>query len=240
MNESGPGLQRFADPEHLADALSDRLVKGLTAAIAARGKASLIVSGGKTPLPLFERLAVTDLGWRHVQIALADERWVSTQDPGSNERFVREHLLHGHAAAASFTGLKTDAPTAARGAAGAWRALSGMLRPFDVVLLGMGDDGHTASLFPDSPGLAKALNPDAAPACVATRSPLPPQERITLNCAALLDSHDIVVSGVGEEKWQVYETALADGPVEHMPIRAIFRQTRTPVSFFWAPDIAAS
>lgn len=240
MKESGPELQRFADPEHLADALSDRLVKRLTGAITARGTATLIVSGGKTPLPLFERLAVTDLGWRHVRIALADERWVGIEEPGSNERFVREHLLHGHAAAASFIGLKNDASTAARGAAGAWRALSGMHRPFDAVLLGMGDDGHTASLFPDSPGLNKALNPDASPACVATRSPVPPHERITLNCAALLDAHDIIVSCVGEEKWQVYEMALADGPAEHMPIRAIFRQTRTPVSFFWAPDVAES
>jgi len=235
MNQPGPSLQRFADPERLADALSERLVHGLRAAIAARGAASLIVSGGKTPLPLFERLAVTDLGWRQVRIALADERWVDLEDEGSNERFVREHLLHGHAAAASFVGLKNDAPSAARGAAAAWRTVAKLPRPFDVVLLGMGDDGHTASLFPDSPNLAKALDPDAAPGCVATRSPVAPEERITLNCAALLDARDIIVSSTGETKWRVYEEALSEGPVEDMPIRAIFRQTRTPVAFFWAP-----
>ncbi len=230
-----PRISKFADPERLADALAARLVERLRAAIEARGKASLIVSGGRTPLPLFERLAVTDLGWAKVQIALADERWVGLEDPGSNERFVREHLLHGHASAASFTGLKNEAATAAKGAAAAWRALSGLNRPFDLVLLGMGDDGHTASLFPDNPQLAKALDPDAAPGCVATRAPVAPQERITLNGAALLHSREIIVSSAGETKWQVFESAMQEGPVTEMPIRAIFRQQRTPVAFFWAP-----
>jgi 6-phosphogluconolactonase len=232
---SNPTLHRFEDPERLADELSERLVDRLRAAVSERGTATLIVSGGRTPLPLFERLAVTDLGWSNVQIALADERWVALEDPGSNERFVREHLLHGHAAAATFTGLKNEATTAARGAAAAWRALSKLPRPFDVVLLGMGDDGHTASLFPDNPQLAKALDADAAPGCVATRAPVAPQERLTLNCAALLDAREIIVSSAGEAKWQVYESAIGSGPVEDMPIRAIFRQRRTPVEFFWAP-----
>jgi 6-phosphogluconolactonase len=232
---SNPTLHRFEDPERLADALSERLVDRLRAGIAARGTATLIVSGGRTPLPLFERLAVTDLGWSQVQIGLADERWVGPEDPGSNERFVREHLLHGHAAAAAFTGLKNEAATAARGATAAWRAIAKLSRPFDVVLLGMGDDGHTASLFPDNPNLAKALDADAAPGCVATRAPVAPQERLTLNCAALLDAREIIVSSAGEAKWQVYESALGEGPAQEMPIRAIFRQRRTPVEFFWAP-----
>lgn len=232
---TNPTLHRFDDPERLADALSERLVERLRAGIAQRGTASLIVSGGRTPLPLFERLAVTDLGWNHVKIGLADERWVGIDDPGSNERFVREHLLHGHAAAAAFVGLKNEAATAARGASAAWRLVSNLPRPFDVVLLGMGDDGHTASLFPDSPNLAKALDPEAAPGCAATRAPVAPQERLSLNCAALLDAHEIIVSSAGDAKWRVYESAIGSGPTDEMPIRAIFRQQRTPVEFFWAP-----
>ncbi len=226
---------RFANATAMADALCAAVVSRLQAALSARGLASLIVSGGKTPLALFERLTNTRIDWSSVHIALADERWVPLDDPGCNERFVRDHLLRGPAAAAQFVGMKNAALTASHGAAAAWSAHAKIPRPIDCVLLGMGDDGHTASLFPANSNLAASLDETAAPGCVAMRAPIEPHERLSLNLAALIDARDILVSSTGESKWQVYQSALGQGSVLNMPIRAILRQHKAPVAFYWSP-----
>lgn len=226
---------RFADAAAMADALSAVVFARLEAALAARGRASLIVSGGKTPVAMFERLAVKVIDWSCVSIALADERWVSLEDPASNERFVREHLLRGPAAAAHFVSMKNAAPSAALGAGDAWHAYARLSRPFDCVLLGMGDDGHTASLFPANSNLAAALDATHAAGCVAMRAPVAPHERLTLNLSALIDARDILVSSTGEAKWEVYQSALRQGSVLNLPIRAVLRQKKAPVGFYWSP-----
>lgn len=218
----------------MADALCAAVHSSLTTALAARGRASLIVSGGKTPLALFERLAATRLEWSSVHIALADERWVPLEDPGSNERFVREHLLQGPASAAHFVPMKNAAPSAVLGAEDAWRAYAQLARPFDCVLLGLGDDGHTASLFPANSNLAAALDSSSAPGCVAMRAPVAPNERLSLNLAALIDARDVLIVSTGETKWQVYQSALQAGSPLNMPIRAVLRQQRSPVSVYWS------
>ena len=98
--------------------------------------------------------------------------------PDSNERLVREVLLQDRAAAARFSGLKNAAPSPDLGAVSAWETFARVPRPFDVTVLGMGDDGHTASLFPGSPNLRSALNPGAAAGCVGMWAPTPPQPRL--------------------------------------------------------------
>jgi 6-phosphogluconolactonase len=103
------------------------------------------------------------------------------------------------------------------------------------MILGMGDDGHTASLFPGSPNLTRALNPAAAAGCVGMWAPVAPQARLSLNLTALLDSRRIVVLITGETKWRTFAAACAPGPVEEMPIRAVLRQSRTPVDVLWSP-----
>ncbi len=114
-------------------------------------------------MALFEALSNADLDWEDVWVTLGDERWVDPHNSASNERLVREHLLRNAAARASFVGLKNSAPDPHAGAAAAWSALADLPRPFDYMVLGMGDDGHTASLFPESPGLAAALELSAPP-----------------------------------------------------------------------------
>jgi 6-phosphogluconolactonase len=226
---------KFSDIEALSRALADQIAAALKSAIAARGLASLVVSGGKSPIKLFEMLRGEDLDWSRVCVALADERWVDPSDPGSNEKLVRDVLLKEAAAAARFLGLKNGAPTPDMGAVSAWETFARVPRPFDAVVLGMGDDGHTASLFPGSPNLPNALNPAAAAGCVGMRAPVAPHPRLSLNLSALLDARRIVVLITGDAKWRTYLRAGAEGPVQDMPVRAILRQTRTPVEVMWSP-----
>ncbi len=229
------GLERYADADTLAKALAGDVATRLMRAAAERGHASLLVSGGHSPAGLFQQLSMQELDWSRVFIALADERWVDAHGSGSNERLVRENLLRERAAPAQFVGLKNSASSPLLGADAAWAALAKVPRPFDVTVLGMGDDGHTASLIPGSPGLRGALDPDAAPACVAMWSRVAPHERISLNLRALLDCRHISVLLLGEHKLQTYRLASAAGPVEEMPIRGILRQPRVPVDVIWAP-----
>ena len=232
---SEPAARRYADMDTLSRELAAQIAAGLAAAIGARGLASLVVSGGRTPQRLFEMLRAQPLDWSRVCIALADERWVDPADGASNERLVRDVLLKDLAASARFLGLKNGAPTPDLGAVSAWETFARVPRPFDAVLLGMGDDGHTASLFPGSPNLPSALNQAAAAGCVGMWSPEPPQARLSLNLTALLDSRRIVVLISGDSKWRTLGEAQAPGPVQDMPVRAVLRQSRTPVDVLWSP-----
>jgi 6-phosphogluconolactonase len=234
MNSSPPAT-KFADIEAMSRALADQITAGLKAAIAARGLASLVVSGGKSPIRLFEMLRVAKLNWSSVCVALADERWVEPSDPGSNEKLVRDVLLTEAAAAARFLGLKNSAPTPDMGAVSAWETFARVPRPFDAVVLGMGDDGHTASLFPGSPNLPNALNLAAAAGCIGMRAPVAPQPRLSLNLSAILDSRRIVLAINGDAKWRTYIAACAEGPIQDMPVRAVLRQSLTPVEVMWSP-----
>ncbi len=227
---------RFPDTTALNHALAGEIKVDLEEAIAARGVASLVVSGGRTPVALFEQLRTEALDWSKVWITLADERWVESTHESSNERLVREHLLKDLAAKAHFVGLKNPSTAVAEGLEWTWHALSRVARPYDVVLLGMGDDGHTASLFPQSPGLAQALDTSAPPACVAMRAPVVPEERISLNLSALLDARRIVLHIVGAGKWQVYQRVQTPGPVNEYPVRGVLHQQQVPVDVFWAPQ----
>ncbi len=226
---------RFPDAAGLARALAGEIQVELQEAIAARGHASLVVSGGRTPVTLFNQLAREKLDWSQVMVTLADERWVDMHDASSNEQLVRKELLQHHAAPAQFIGLKNSAATPEAGADWTWRSLSRIARPFDVVLLGMGDDGHTASLFPHSPHLHDALDSSRPPACVAMQAPVAPQARISLNLNALLDARRIILHIQGDAKWAVYQSALAHGPTGQLPIRAVLHQQLVPLEVFWSP-----
>jgi 6-phosphogluconolactonase len=230
------GLLSCCDTAALFEALAAAVQVALQNTLAAGREASLVVPGGRTPVPFFERLARAPLPWARVRVTLTDERWVPVQDPASNERLVRAHLLQGPAAAARFTGLKNTAVDAASGTAASWAALASLPRPFDVVVLGMGDDGHFASLFPGSPGLAAALDPSEPPGCVAVRAAALPLERLSLNLAALLDARRILLAITGRSKRAVLERASAPGSPLELPIRALLAQRRTPVEVYWAPD----
>lgn len=223
-----PAEKTFADAETLTRALAEEISGRLHAAVTARGAALLAVSGGRSPLQLFQALAQAKLPWHAITVTLVDERWVPASDEASNERLVREHLMVGPAAAAHFVPLKNSAATPEEGAAACHAALAHLSLPFDVVLLGMGEDGHTASLFPHTHGLAEALDTDREALCAALRPSTAPHPRMSLTLRALQTSRWLVLPLQGEAKMRTYRKALAPGPVEEMPVRAILRQRVTP------------
>ncbi|MEM6457265.1 MAG: 6-phosphogluconolactonase, partial [Acidobacteriota bacterium] len=231
-----PIEHRLENRQTLAETLAAQIADDLRAAVDQRGHASLIVSGGSTPVPLFDALcAQGDVPWAQVWITLADERWVPADHEDSNAHLVHTHLLQGAAADARFVGLYLDGiATPEMAHVKVTEALTVIPRPFDVVVLGMGTDGHTASLFPETQALSAGIDRNNHATCLAVRPRDAPHPRLSLTASALLDSRRRVLHITGDEKWAVYRHACERGPDRVLPIRAILRDDR-PTEVWWAP-----
>lgn len=222
---------QYETAAQMAEALALRVAEVLRAAIAERGRALLVVSGGRSPVAFFERLAREHLPWKQVLVSLADERWVPPAHPDSNEALVRRHLLQGLAAEACFIGLYRQATSHEQAAELAEAGLAG-LPPADVLVLGMGDDGHTASLFPASANLAAALREDCPRRLLPMQAPSAPVERLSLTLSALRAARLILLAIQGPSKLETLARALQPGTVEALPIRALLRP---PLQIHWCP-----
>ncbi|MEO7073449.1 MAG: 6-phosphogluconolactonase [Rhodanobacter sp.] len=227
---------RFSDSHAQALALAERIATDLRQALAQRGQAVLAVSGGSTPRPLFAQLARAALDWTRVQVTLVDERWVPVDDARSNAALVQSTLLRGEAGAANFVPLYTGAATPEEGVATAAARIDALPRPFDAVVLGVGDDGHTASFFPGGDHLAAALDPRTSTRVLPMRAPDAGEPRITLTLNTLLDTRALYVLISGERKLAVVDAALHGiGAGKDYPIRAVLTQQRVPVAVYWCP-----
>ncbi|MDP9940944.1 6-phosphogluconolactonase [Ectopseudomonas alcaliphila] len=217
--------------EQLAQALAVRVADALRQAIASRGRATLVVSGGRSPVPFFEALAQQELPWAQVLVSLADERWVPVNHAGSNEALVRRHLLRGLAAEARFLSLYQVAGNLEQAAELADAAVA-ELAPIDVLVLGMGDDGHTASLFPHSPNLHQALQPDCARRVLPMLAPSEPVQRLTLTLPVLASARLPLLAIQGQAKLNILSAALMPGEIAQLPIRAFLN---SPLEIHWCP-----
>lgn len=224
----------FETAGQAAEALAADVAVQLRAGLAGRGAASLAVPGGRTPLPFFHALRALVLDWAHVSVTLTDERWVPESHPASNGALVRSHLLQDGAAAARFLPLYDGSPTAVVAAASVYQSLRGLPRPFDAVVLGMGEDGHFASLFPASPGIEEALDPDRPPACVAMRAPSAPCERLSLSLAALTDTRRLFLLITGAAKLELLQGA-AQGRGDEYPVSALTKERQPALEVYWSP-----
>ncbi|MBO0664107.1 6-phosphogluconolactonase [Jiella sp. MQZ9-1] len=231
-----PTFHRYANREDLAEALATGVAAVLAGAIATSGAARLAVSGGSTPKRFFERLSAIGLDWQEVTITLVDERWVPEESARSNAAMLRRHLLQGPAAAAHFVPFYEPSARPEEVHETLEERFQRIGRRFDVVILGMGTDGHTASWFPNAPGLADCLDPKGDLSVGIVHPKDMDEPRVTLTFPMLADARLLALHIEGEEKLATFQAAQAAGSVEDMPVRAILRADRPePLNIFWAP-----
>jgi 6-phosphogluconolactonase len=227
----GQVVREFDNPQLLASSLAADVAERLSTAISANGVATLVVSGGRSPVAFFQKLAEQPLDWSRVVVSLADERWVPVEHADSNAGLLQRFLLQGPAAEARFVGLYNAAPSLEQAALAADEALS-ELPPIDVLILGMGDDGHTASLFPKSPQLGEALKLDGSRRCLPMLAPSVPHQRLTMTRQLLASASLPILSISGQAKLDTLRAALAGDDLAEMPIRAFLDSS---LEIYWCP-----
>ena len=228
-------LTEFSTRNELDVTLAQSVSEILAQAIKLKGKASIAVSGGSTPKGFFKVLSLSDIDWSKVTITLADERWVAIDSQDSNTRLVHEILLQHNAAAAKFFYLKQGEEFSEETLIDLNIAAKATLLPLDVLILGMGEDGHTASLFPCSDEINVALDEKNDAALMKVQPKTAPHQRISFTFASLITSKNIFLHSCGEGKKTVLTQALnGDDPFE-MPIRAFLQHPSLNTQIFWAP-----
>lgn len=216
--------------EQLARQLAEAVAEALRQDLARQERVLLVLSGGSTPVPFFQALAGQRLPWERVDMTLADERWVEERHEASNAGLVRRHLLQGDATAANFISLTTDDETPEQGVEAVTQRIEALPWPASLVVLGMGEDGHTASLFPDSRELELGLTTEAP--VVAVRTPGQPLPRMTLSADRLHQARRHLLHITGDNKRSVLAQALSGDDSRELPIRAFLS---CPLAIYWAP-----
>lgn len=226
-------IESYDSRELASEAAAACLTKNLTRRLAEGGEATLVLSGGTTPGGTMRELAAADLPWDRIHVVLSDERWVPADDPDSNERLVRTELMaSGAPANAELLSLFDAELTPAERARSLGPDLKSLPFPFATALLGMGEDGHFASLFPDACNLDDGLDVDGDELAIAVSTEASPHPRISLTLAALSRCDEIVLLAFGDAKRKVL-AAILDGADDY-PVSALVRQKRAPVRILWA------
>lgn len=228
-------IETFPDAAGWASACAARLTDTLAAALAETGKAVFAGAGGSTPAPIYRVMASADLDWSRVAVTLVDERYVPETSPDSNAALIRQTLMTGPAAAARFVPLYRSEVTVDRAAALAAHALAREGRHIDAVLLGMGEDGHICSMFPNSPTLKTLLSPTLPPTVLGVPhgrdGAAPSLERLSINLPYLIEARRVVLALTGDAKRAVFERE-ASGDPRVQPIAALLAAD-VPLDVLW-------
>ena len=218
-------------PEQLATTIAQAIAEKLCNALEQQERASLAVSGGRTPTAMFIALSQQTLPWERVDITLVDERWVDETHPASNAALIRQHLLQNASSVANFVPLYTGADNHEAGALQCHSNLQTIKQPIDVMLLGMGNDGHTASLFPNCSNLQAAMDATQTSLCYATNAPTEPTQRMTLTARQIHLAKHKILHLVGDDKLVTLAEAMTIRSVNKMPIFAFLQR---PIEIFWS------
>lgn len=227
-------VETFSSRQALTEKLVLQVSAYLRRDVEQIGKASIAVSGGRTPVAFFQALSLVELDWSKVIVTLVDERWVEPSNEASNERLVRENLLQNAASQATFIAHKTNASSPFQAINGLNEQLKALPELFSVVILGMGEDGHTASFFPGAETLERCIDPATDLNCYATTPLTAPHDRMTLTLPRILKSRWLVLHLTGDAKLNVLEKAEQGTDTKEMPVRAVIHQTQTPLSVYFA------
>jgi 6-phosphogluconolactonase len=223
----------FPDREAAASALAARIAMALQRRLAREPTAAFVISGGSSPMATYAHLSYKDLEWHRVQVLLSDERWVAPTHDDSNEKMLRKTLLRSRAASLGLLPFYAAETTVENRCEAISQAVRALPLPFACALLGMGEDGHFASLFPDIGNLREGLDPDSRTLCIPVTTRSSPHRRISLTLAALTLSDEILLLIYGKTKRTVVDRA-AHGDAA-LPVSKLFAQQRAPVHLFWAP-----
>lgn len=226
-------INEFEQRQLLDEALAEKVAALLTAAIETKGRASIAVSGGSTPKGFFQALSKKQLAWHAITITLADERWVAIDSSDSNTKLVHESLMQNEAVKAKFFHIKQGERLTNETLADLNLAANQQLLPLDVLILGMGEDGHTASLFPCSNEITQCLALDSQ-ALIKVTPKTAPHQRISFSFAALAKSKNTFLHISGESKKQVLAKAIAGKECREMPIRAFLNTPDINTQVYWA------
>jgi 6-phosphogluconolactonase len=227
-------MNEFVSRQALDTQLSVQVASILAQAIRLTGKASIAVSGGSTPKGFFKALSHVDLPWEKITVTLADERWVNIDSDASNTQLVHQNLLQNKAKKAKFFHLKQGEVLSDQTLDDLNLAAKTALLPVDVLILGMGEDGHTASLFPCSDEITSALDINNSHALMAVTPKTAPHTRITFSFASLMTSKNIFLHLSGQAKKDVLEKALSANDKFVMPIRAFLQHPDINTQVYWA------
>ena len=223
-------INEFEQRKLLDEALADKVAAILTAAVKTKGSASIAVSGGSTPKGFFHALSKKKLAWQAITITLADERWVEIDSSDSNTKLVYENLIQNEAVNAKFFHLKQGETLSDDTLDDLNLAVNQQLLPLDVLILGMGEDGHTASLFPCSDEIETCLSLNS-PALLKVVPQMAPHQRISFSFAALAQSKNTFLH---ISKKQVLAKAIAGQECKKMPIRAFLQAPDVNTQVYWA------
>ncbi|OUS07466.1 6-phosphogluconolactonase [Rhodobacterales bacterium 52_120_T64] len=215
-----PDFLQYPDRQTLMENIAEDVADQLEAAILVWGSATLAVPGGTTPAPFLTLLSKTDLDWSKVNVMLTDERFVPESSERSNTRLLRDTLLQNNAAVANLVPFYKDADTPEDVLEDLTRAITAAL-PIDVCVLGMGEDMHTASLFPEADRLEEGLDLDGTSVLLPMRAPGAPEPRLTLTASVLQAARNIHILITGEGKKTALEAAMFEGPASEAPIRVV-------------------
>jgi len=231
--------KKFSTRDKLFSAVAKRCEEQLKTSTEKNGQASFIIPGGTTPAPAFKKLANSNLDWKNITIAQSDERWVEPVHPQSNQGLTAKTLLIDNASVAGYIAMKNTALSTNEGLAECNQAYHELGSPFSLTMLGMGLDGHIASLFPGSKEIAQGLDLSNKNPCIAidahgceVAGDYP--NRMSLTMAAILKSELIILLLTGKEKLDVIQSAQTNNQPLEQPVAAILNQTQTPVEIYWA------
>ena len=215
--------------EQASKEAAKKIAAALNLSLATQEETSLVVSGGTTPARCYRELSKIPAEWARVSILLSDERWVMADDENSNEKLIRQTLLRSNAKLFSVYNPYLSIIEQNNCLK---KLLTKHMPSVCCSLIGMGEDGHFASLFPDSPNLAEGLNLCAEDLCMTTTTAASPFQRWSLKLAALLQSKEIILLFFGESKLQIYNQAKISRTA--YPISKLLSKKQTPVTVIWA------